>query len=223
MLSQNVKEKYESEYANLVQWKLDKLRNYRFQLIADFIHKTFGTKPIKVLDYGGGDWYLSTYFWDNVEYHYIDLTDNQYKETKWKVYFHTFNADYSLPEFNTRFDVIILSEVIEHLPNVYDVLEALKNHVNKNWIIVCTTPNTYYRWYILRWIFWKYIDPSEQHVQLYDYSTLINIFKLAWYKPLYTDIYIFSYVLYNHCKIIDTILSKIFKNISLDLFQVYKL
>lgn len=222
---QKIKAKYEKEYDKLLNWKNDKMRLYRLKKIVNEITKQFwNNKDLELLDYWAGDGFLSMLLPNQVSYNYLDITDNQHKTIrKENTNQFCFETDFSLPFFWKTFDIIVLSEVIEHLPDVYKTLSDLKNILKKDGIIIITTPNAFYRVNILKWILGKYIDPSEQHVNLYDYSTLINIFKFGGYDLVKsTEYFFFSYWLFNFCPILDKRLSKIFKYISLNLFQVYK-
>jgi len=45
---------------------------------------------------------------------------------------------------DTRFDVIMASEVIEHVPKPYEFISSLKTHLNPEGILILTTPNSRY-------------------------------------------------------------------------------
>lgn len=219
----DIKTHYDSAYANRIDWENDSMRKYRFQKISTYIQEKLMGKNGEILDYGAWDWLLSKYLPDSYHYNYLDIANNQIKNLREKsISIFEFNEWFQIPDFKKTFDVIVLSEVIEHLPDVFVVISNLKKVLNTDWIIICTTPNCYYWVSILKWIVWKYIDPSNEHVNLYDYSTLINIFSSANYKIIHNDVIFFSYRLFNKFPKIDKIMSKIFKNASLDLFQVYK-
>ena len=105
---------------------------------------------------------------------------------------------------------------------VYSVISTLKQQLKPGWRIVVTTPNAFYWMNVIKGFFWRYIDPSKQHVNLYDYSTLNNIFELAWYSLADKRFLIFSYLVFNKCKRIDSLLSRLFKYSNLNLFLVFE-
>ena len=73
---------------------------------------------------------------------------------------------------NTKFDIITLFDVIEHVSNPTDLLKKLKTKLKENGFLIITTPN----WNSLeRIVFqndWKAIDP--QHYHYFTKNTLIN-------------------------------------------------
>ena len=73
---------------------------------------------------------------------------------------------------NTKFDIITLFDVIEHVPNPTDLLRNLKTKLKDNGFLIITTPN----WNSLERILfqndWKAIDP--QHYHYFTKNTIIN-------------------------------------------------
>ena len=178
---------------------------------------------IDILDYWAWDGVFSLFLPVNYRYHYLDIATSQYKNIrKENSTLHIFKDNYTLPDFGKKFDVIVMSEIIEHLPDVYSVISTLKQQLKPGWRIVVTTPNAFYWMNVIKGFFWRYIDPSKQHVNLYDYSTLNNIFELAWYSLADKRFLIFSYLVFNKCKRIDSLLSRLFKYSNLNLFLVFE-
>ncbi len=81
---------------------------------------------------------------------------------------------------NTKFDVIVAAELIEHLFNPGRFLDSVKQHMHKKSRLILTTPNVFtlgnvYR-ILKRIIRTERIDNSE-HVVWYDIQTLSNLLK----------------------------------------------
>ena len=55
-------------------------------------------------------------------------------------------------DLKTKFDVILLLDVIEHLSNIGNALECIKKHMTKNSILVVNTPNAHYLFGVGRYI-----------------------------------------------------------------------
>ena len=90
---------------------------------------------------------------------------------------HKLYTDLSEIDINTKFDIITLFDVLEHLPNPTDLLKHLKTKLSKDGFLIITCPN----WNSLERIFfqnnWKAIDP--QHYHYFTIKTMINILQKA--------------------------------------------
>lgn len=77
-------------------------------------------------------------------------------------------------DFSTTFDIVICSEVIEHVDNRKQVVLNLSSLVNNNWIIILTTQS------------WKryFSDISIWHIKHFDLFELENEFKKYWLLPI---------------------------------------
>jgi methionine biosynthesis protein MetW len=75
--------------------------------------------------------------------------------------------DGELP-FHDRFDVIILSEVLEHLISPVGVIQKLKKHLNQNGYFLLTFPNIAFYEYRLQLLFGRfprqYVYDSREHL-----------------------------------------------------------
>jgi len=91
----------------------------RYRRIADFVNDTDGKY---LLDVGCGIGLLET----------TKLDHNR---------IHTLVADLHFPPFRKKFDVIICSEVLEHLTNDKTALAALSSVLNEDGLLLITLPN----------------------------------------------------------------------------------
>lgn len=55
---------------------------------------------------------------------------------------HIFRCEVGKLNTKKRFDVITMTDILEHLPNIANDFEVIKKHLKKGGIIVITTPNT---------------------------------------------------------------------------------
>lgn len=119
------------------------LQKRRLKKILQFLPRKF--ENFELLDYGCGDGALIeyinkkkiNYFGFDIDTDLINENINNYNKKKYK-----FGTE--LP--NKKFDIIVLSAVIEHLPNPTKVISELKNLLkNNNSYLIITTPNKYFR------------------------------------------------------------------------------
>jgi SAM-dependent methyltransferase len=104
-----------------------------------------------VLDYGCGSGYGTRLLSDfakqaigvDISERVIDYCNRQYSAKN--LLFKNISPDYSLPFEANFFDVIVSSQVIEHIPDVYRYLFELKRVLKDQGILFLTTPNKRYR------------------------------------------------------------------------------
>lgn len=83
-------------------------------------------------------------------------------------------------------DVIVLWEVIEHLMNIEVMLTTIKKIMNKDTILIISTPNAFFSDNFLRAILWfEYLH--DDHKVLFSMWYLINLLKFNWLEV--TDSY----------------------------------
>lgn len=78
--------------------------------------------------------------------------------------------------FNKKFDKILCTETIEHIPNYKKAINKMKNKLNKNGKIIITIPleKSYF------WRLFSIIYPPEKyrgHINLLNSNELIDLFK----------------------------------------------
>lgn len=87
---------------------------------------------------------------------------------------------------NTTFDVIILSDLIEHVKDPVSVLKDLKKVLKKDGVIVLQTGDTDSFWARLMGKNWHFYAPP-QHLYFFSKNTLTKVLEKAGYKVLRVD------------------------------------
>lgn len=104
-----------------------------------------------------------------------------------KKMFSTFNGYFTDCTFgSTKFDVVLLFDVIEHLPNPNSLIELLKNRITPNGIIVIGTGNIGSINAIIGGSRWNYFS-SFEHISFYSVKSienLLNPYNLSIYKVI---------------------------------------
>lgn len=114
------------------------LQKKRFVAIQKFLKKI---KYQRILDYGCGDGKLIKFLKKNVKYTGLDINRELIINNKKRYP----KANFLNKLGNKKFDVIVLSAVIEHAPDPLKLLRSLKKNLNnKQSIIIITTPNKYF-------------------------------------------------------------------------------
>ena len=136
--------------------------------------------------------------------------------------------------FDRKFDLVILSEVFEHLPLIYiePVLEKLSNLLKPNGYFVLTTPNLFSLKTRLRLLFGQEIfkiptsTGSQRHIREYSLKEIKEIAKpfFTVVKVIYSNFYYGPYQLYPFISLINTIsmIKGSFKDDIMILFKLNK-
>ncbi len=109
----------------------------------------------KILDLGGRDGTLTRYFSDNNKVMIGDIDDQAltYAKKEYGVETKIINLNESLPFPNNSFDVVVMAEVLEHLPYPKITLGEIKRILIKNGKFIGNLPLAYHlkdRYQILR-------------------------------------------------------------------------
>ena len=75
-------------------------------------------------------------------------------------------------DLSKKFEVIVASNLIEHLSNVGQFLESAKRHLERNGILIITTPNPFFLWRFVEIIFKGNFAINEDHTCWFDPKTL---------------------------------------------------
>ena len=111
----------------------------RFKIVSKMISETIRIGEIKtysILDYAGGDGYISQLF--SLLIHTLSkakVNVQVYDLIEWQ----DFKIDKSLDR--KKFDLIILSHIIEHTHTPRKMVDKVSNYLNSNGIIYCEVPD----------------------------------------------------------------------------------
>jgi 2-polyprenyl-3-methyl-5-hydroxy-6-metoxy-1,4-benzoquinol methylase len=117
----------------------------RYEGIVKLYSELAGPAPLDVLDIGGGQYALLTHkLWED-RAAVADVVDDHLDYVRsCGVATHHWNLAEEDAPFDKRFDVVVFSEVIEHLPIPgYIALQRLRRVLKPHGLLICTTPNFY--------------------------------------------------------------------------------
>ena len=205
---------YDHNYQQVTWDKHDKHRNERFRRIASWIQ----SKDI-VLDYGGGNGDLKK-FLTKTTYHILDLSDeHSFGKTK-RI---SLREGIYIDSPANSYDVVVMSEIMEHIPNCFETLQEVRRVLKENGIIIITVPNPFSLFYILRSVIGKHQDPSHEHLYWFDWSFLSNLLNAVGFTCRYkTTFNLFPSKVYQKIYNVDRVLSKIMPYNGSQLFCVFE-
>lgn len=119
---------------------------YRYALspFQYFLFRKYLKRGCKILEYGSGVAPITSSLIndgkDSYNFTIADIKQFTFHYAKWRlrqfgVHFLDLSPE-KLPEFSSKFDVIFINEVLEHLPNPLDVLSNLTNYLNDNGCLI---------------------------------------------------------------------------------------
>lgn len=126
------------------------LESIRGQLFSNWIGKNK-----KVLDLGGRDGTLTKHFIEKNHVTLADIDENalEYAKKNYKVETMKVDLNQSLPFEDNSFDVVVMAEVLEHLPYPNITLGEIKRVLKTNGKFIGNLPLAYHlndRWQIIR-------------------------------------------------------------------------
>ena len=141
---------YESHHKEGQRLNQSFLESIRGQLFSDWIGKNK-----KVLDLGGRDGVLTKYFIKKNNVTLVDIDENALQFAKKNYQVETIKVDLnqSLPFQDNNFDVVVMAEVLEHLPYPNITLGEIKRVLKTNGEFIGNLPLAYHlkdRWQIIR-------------------------------------------------------------------------
>tara|TARA_Y100000816_G_C26071056_1_gene563382 strand:- start:255 stop:1103 length:849 start_codon:yes stop_codon:yes gene_type:complete len=184
-------------YANSFTRKLNGFRD-----IITFVIEGTEQKEYRVLDYGGASGQFALIFktfFPKSEVFITDINDNslfeEYKSLNNQIKFNEFEND------QTKFDIIFLNDVYEHVEDPLYLISVLEKKLNKNGKIFIDTPRQFWIYPLFRkinsYIYKKILrgTVSAAHLQIWtNYSfelslknTDLKIFKKKYYTELTQD------------------------------------
>lgn len=183
---------------NLFSKLINLSAKYSFKKKEDLINKYFkndGKKKIGILDIGSGDgWFLNCLNNDKYIKEGIETSKRGYELCKQKG-INTYNKKIEEIDFDDRkYDVATMWHVLEHLDEPTLCLKKIHGILEKNGLLVISTPNTNSLGFKFGKERWFHLD-CPRHLYLYNrYS--INIlckltnFEIINYKNEYYDYYL---------------------------------
>jgi len=141
---------YESHHKEGQRLNQSFLESIRGQLFSDWI----GTNK-KVLDLGGRDGTLTKYFIKKNNVTLADIDENalEYAKRNYKVETMKVDLNQSLPFQDNSFDIVVMAEVLEHLPYPNITLGEIRRVLKTNGEFIGNLPLAYHlkdRWQIIR-------------------------------------------------------------------------
>lgn len=169
----------------------DKISKRRVENIVEIVKK-FKSNDISLLDVGCGSGYLIKELKRNkikVKYSVgLDISRNAISIAKKrfsKVYICDIDSK-NLPEKNDSFDIVVCSEVLEHLYDIKSCLAELKRVVKKNGIIIISVPNLGFWKYRLKLLLGKTpeIIKDQRHLHAFTGTYLCSVVEQQNLKVL---------------------------------------
>ena len=141
---------YESHHKEGQRLNQSFLESIRGQLFSDWIGKNK-----KVLDLGGRDGTLTKHFIEKNHVTLADIDENalKYAQNNYKVETMKVDLNQSLPFQDNSFDVVVMAEVLEHLPYPNITLGEIRRVLKTNGKFIGNLPLAYHlkdRWQIIR-------------------------------------------------------------------------
>lgn len=126
-----------------------------------------------VLDFGSNDESNTLSFFNGYKNYVkelvgVDLVSNDPRIIKANV------CDFNI---NRYFDVVVAGEIIEHLTNIDGFFNSCKNHMNKDSVLIVTTPNPYSFMRLFEKLFKSEVSNYKDHVLLLDKTVFFNLVK----------------------------------------------
>lgn len=127
-----------STTSNKPKYPKTSLRTNRFEKYIELM----GDKTGRVLDLGCGEGAFADFLGNCHDYHGVDNDAEKVGAAKRKgLDVVRLDLDYGLPFPNGTFDIVVIGEIIEHMPNVSTFLAEIARVLKDNGIIVGSTPN----------------------------------------------------------------------------------
>ncbi|WAC06788.1 MAG: class I SAM-dependent methyltransferase [Thermodesulfobacteriota bacterium] len=186
----------------------------RYQSVLNFV-KNIHTPGCKILDVGCGTGMAAERLKVYGKVHGVDISDKSIEMARKRLEDAKVGMAEEIPYDDVTFDIVVCTEVIEHVLNPEKVFSEFKRVLVPGGYLILTTPNPYY-WAVLlhkficifkkkssTQIIEKMISPAKMHQYLAAHQFYVFEFDIVYFKPFF--------------------LSKIMRKISPNLFlyQVY--
>ena len=138
------KNKFENEYHEITidpdgkKRHLLKERSYSLSQMREITDFLDSIKPGKILDFGCGLGWLLSYL--NEEWNKHGLEISKFAANRAKKFGKIFQGEFENYD-ETKFDVIIMNHVIEHLTDPISIIKKIRKILNRNGYLIIGTPN----------------------------------------------------------------------------------
>ncbi len=141
-------------YKDLGSWMCFRQIEYRKDFnIEPFVkHINFNKEELNICEYGCGISIIVNKMIeqvngnipDNVKFHLVDVSGEHLEFAKWRlkkkapkanIEFYEISTDNIVPKFTDKLDFISLLDVLEHVPNPYDIMDNLVHYSNKDAVL----------------------------------------------------------------------------------------
>lgn len=164
---------------------VDAYMKIRFERYIELIDDKTG----KLLDIGCGEGAFALFLDDKYNYYGIDISSqkiNAAKQIGLRVV--CCDLDQGIPFKNEYFDIAVAGEVIEHLPNVSNILKEVHRVLKSDGIFIGSTPNATNLSYLLNQLFKPMLSGKRKlggylgHLYVFDRSQLEALFEINGFK-----------------------------------------
>jgi len=131
-----------SYFTNISEKDVNILKYYLTELEKSGVH----LKDKKILDIGCATGNSVEILKKNNRIYGVDISNHAIDECKRrfpkiKDHFQCIDINLSIPKFKTKFDLILLLDVIEHLENFEFLRKIITSYLTKDGVLIITTPN----------------------------------------------------------------------------------
>jgi len=217
----------ESQLKQIVQPHTKRIIEGRWQFISKEIRRQFEktNRDLALIDIGCGDGVnlelltkIKGLNITAVDYNRIRTERLRKRFTDIKI----IHADIFTHPFNTKFDIVLMSQVLEHIENDYEALVKVRGMLRRQGILILGVPNEGCLMAQLRnRIIQPCISKTTDHVNFYTKRQIVNLIREAGYtvQSIYYEGFFFPHLrlnqLINSYKVgyyITKILGKIFRS-----------
>ena len=140
-------------YKDIGAWQSFRQCNFRKDFNYGYLYKKYCKIDASILEYGCGIAPMANWLADKIgdehrlKFTLVEVPSEHYEFAKWRLDkkapktsydFIEITEDNLVPKFETNFDFICMMDVLEHLPNPYNVIKNIYDHLNDNAVIIET-------------------------------------------------------------------------------------
>jgi len=140
-------------------YEIDPINKRRFNLLISML-SSYLKAGTTVLDIGCGTAYLKTVLPPNISYTGVDNNEEAIAYANARSA-HIIKADINgIIPVEQNYDIIILSAILEHLPEPEKLVKQVKDMLKAGGIVLINLPNEHTLWHRIKIMFGKGIDPN---------------------------------------------------------------